>query len=190
MGLQGIDDIYADYHALEAESYTGNLMTNVFGGGTIDTERCFLTGYTQLKDYRRPVNSYVWYLREQGYTANGSHPCLRTFYNRYNVNRYLGFEDYLFTEGYYEKYGYPVTYDEEFFPDMLKFFKDDVADGKNVFSFNVTYQGHGPVQHRQARLGRSGLGRRRFRVQLLCHKQLSRLCKRYYRKAVRAQSRA
>ena len=27
---------------------------------------------------------------------------------------------------------------------MLKFFKDDVADGKNVFSFNVTYQGHGP----------------------------------------------
>lgn len=144
VGMQGIDGIYADYHTLEAESYTGNLMTNVFGGGTIDTERCFLTGYTQLKDYRRPVNSYVWYLREQGYTANGSHPCLRTFYNRYNVNRYLGFEDYLFTEGYYEKYGYPVTYDEEFFPDMLKFFKDDVADGKNVFSFNVTYQGHGP----------------------------------------------
>ena len=37
-----------------------------------------------------------------------------------------------------------VTYDEEFSPDMLRFFKDDVADGKDVFSFNVTYQGHGP----------------------------------------------
>ena len=144
VGMQGVDDIYADYHALEAESYTGNLLTNVFGGGTIDTERCFLTGYTQLKDYRRATNSYVWYLRQQGYTTGGSHPCLRTFYNRYNVNTYLGFENYLFTEEYYEKFGYPVTYDDDFFPEMLRLFKDDVASGKDAFSFNVSYQGHGP----------------------------------------------
>lgn len=144
VGMQGVDDIYADYHALEAESYTGNLLTNVFGGGTIDTERCFLTGYTQLKDYRRATNSYVWYLRQQGYTTDGSHPCLRTFYNRYNVNTYLGFENYLFTEEYYEKFGYPVTYDDDFFPEMLRLFKDDVASGKDAFSFNVSYQGHGP----------------------------------------------
>ena len=144
VGMQGVDDIYADYHALEAESYTGNLLTNVFGGGTIDTERCFLTGYTQLKDYRRATNSYVWYLRQQGYTTGGSHPCLRTFYNRYNVNTYLGFENYLFTEEYYEKFGYPVTYDDDLFPEMLRLFKDDVASGKDAFSFNVSYQGHGP----------------------------------------------
>lgn len=143
-GLEGVEDVYADYHALEDESYTGELVTNIFAGGTTNTERCFLTGYTTLKDYRSSVNSYVWYLRSQGYTANGSHPCLRTFYNRYNVNTYLGFEDYLFTEGYYEKYGYPVTYDDDFFPEMLRLFKEDVASGKNVFSFNVTYQGHGP----------------------------------------------
>lgn len=143
-GLEGVDDIYADYHELENESYTGNLITNVFCGGTIDTERCFLTGYTQLKDYRAPANSYVWYLRQQGYTANGSHPCMRTFYNRYNVNSYLGFEDYFFTEGHYDKYNDFFTYDDEFFPEMLQLFKDDVASGKNVFSFNVSYQGHGP----------------------------------------------
>lgn len=144
VGLDGIDGIYTDYHALEDESYTGTLMTNVFAGGTIDTERCFLTGYTQLKDYRSPVNSYVWYLREQGYTTDGSHPCLRTFYNRYNVNGYLGFEDYLFTEEHYDKYDSYATCDDEFFPEMLRLFKEDVASGKNVFSFNVSYQGHGP----------------------------------------------
>ncbi len=144
VGLEGVEDIYAAYHALEAESYTGNLLTNVFAGGTIDTERCFLTGFSELKDYRSSVNSYVWYLREQGYTANGSHPCLRTFYNRYNVNTYLGFEDYLYTEGYYEKYGYPTSTDDELFPEMLKLFKSDIASGKDVFSFNVSYQGHGP----------------------------------------------
>ncbi len=143
-GLEGIEDVYADYHALEAESYTGNLLTNVFAGGTIDTERCFLTGFTELKDYRSTTNSYVWYLREQGYTANGSHPCLRTFYNRYNVNGYLGFEDYLYTEEYYEKYGYPTSPDDDLFPEMLSLFKSDIASGKDVFSFNVSYQGHGP----------------------------------------------
>lgn len=143
-GLEGAEDVYAGYHALEAESYTGNLLVNVFAGGTVDTERCFLTGFTELKDYRSSVNSYVWYLREQGYTTNGSHPCLRSFYNRYNINGYLGFEDYLFTEGYYEKYGYPVTYDDDFFPEMLELFRQDIASGENVFSFNVSYQGHGP----------------------------------------------
>lgn len=144
LGLEGIEDIYAPYHELERESYAGDLVTNIFGGGTIDTERCFLTGYTQLKDYRQNTNSYVWYLREQGYTANGSHPCLRGFYNRYNVNRYLGFEDYLFTEQYYEKYSYPFALDNNLFPEILAHFKSDVASGKDVFSFNVTYQGHGP----------------------------------------------
>ena len=39
--ITGLSDrVYADYHALEAESYTGNLITNIFAGGTVDTERC------------------------------------------------------------------------------------------------------------------------------------------------------
>lgn len=144
LGLDGFADVYADYHELEKESYTGELVTNVFGGGTVDTERCFLTGYTQLKDYRHSTNSYVWYLRGQGYTANGSHPCLRTYYNRYNVNEYLGFENYFYTDGYYEMYDYPFSMDYALFPEMLRLFKEDVSSGKDVFSFNVTYQGHGP----------------------------------------------
>ena len=74
LGLDELEYIYADYHALEDESYTGDLITNIFAGGTVDTERCFLTGYTRLRDYRQNTNSYVWYLRQQGYTVNGSHP--------------------------------------------------------------------------------------------------------------------
>ncbi len=153
VGLQGVEDIYADYHALEAESYTGSLLTNVFGGGTVDTERCFLTGYSTLKDYYGAVNSYVWYLRGQGYTTNGSHPCMRTFYNRYNINGYLGFKEYLFTEEHYEKFDYPATYDDDFFPEMLRLFKSDVASGKDVFSFNVSYQGHGPYNTEELEWG-------------------------------------
>lgn len=144
LGLDELEYIYADYHALEDESYTGDLITNVFGGGTVNTERCFLTGYTDLKDYRQNTNSYVWYLRQQGYTANGSHPCCRSFYNRFNVNSYLGFEDYLYTEGYYDKYSTSVSFDNVLFHEMLRLFTEDVSSGKPVFSFNVSYQGHGP----------------------------------------------
>ena len=32
-------DVYAVWHQLEEEGYSGNLVTNIFGGGTIDTER-------------------------------------------------------------------------------------------------------------------------------------------------------
>ena len=44
-GIEGLDTSgYELYHQMEAESYTGELVTNIFAGGTIDTERCVLTG--------------------------------------------------------------------------------------------------------------------------------------------------
>ncbi len=146
LGIEGIsDDVYKLYHKLEKESYTGELVTNVFGGGTVDTERCFITGFPTLKYFRSDATSYAWYLRNQGYMTTGSHPCYRAFYNRYNINRYLGFEDYRFLEGYYESLtDSGAVMDDGLFPEILKLYREDVSSGKPVFSFNVTYQGHGP----------------------------------------------
>lgn len=144
LGIDGIDEIYADYHKLEAESYTGSLVTNILGGGTINTERGFLTGYADYRDYRKNTNSYVWYLRQQGYTANGIHPCYRSFYNRLNTNQYLGFENYLYYEDFYEKFGDVFLPDSVLFPTVLEQFRQDIEAGDPVFSFNVSYQGHGP----------------------------------------------
>ena len=93
---------YEIYHALEAESYTGDLVTNIFGGGTINTERCFLTGNYQLHNFRGNANSYAWSLRDQGYSVEGSHPYHKWYYNRENVNGYMGFERYRVLEGDYE----------------------------------------------------------------------------------------
>ena len=93
---------YDLYHQLEAESYTGDLLTNIFAGGTVDSERCFLTGNYQLKNFRAPANSHLWYLRDQGYTVEGSHPYYQWFYNRQNINQYLGFERFRYLEGDYE----------------------------------------------------------------------------------------
>jgi len=140
-------DPYADLHALEAESYHGQLVTNIFGGETVNTERAFLTGYLDPSDtFRAPVNSFVWYLRGQGYACVGDHPGYGWFYNRMNVNTYLGFEQYHFYEDRYRtlagKGG--ITRDADFLPTIVQDYRAAREDGRNVFSFNVSYQNHGP----------------------------------------------
>lgn len=78
LGVDGIDqNVYKAYHDLIDECYHGRLVTNIFAGGTIDTERAFLTGYSTLGNFRHDTNSYVRYLESQNYYADGSHPCYR-----------------------------------------------------------------------------------------------------------------
>ncbi len=147
LGVEGISpDVYAKYHALEAEGYSGSLVTNIFAGGTVDTERCFLTGFSSLPTFRGKTNSYPWYFRSQGYRVEGSHPCYDWFYNRRNINQNLGFEDYYYIENYFG----PLTGDQPgtdavLFPQILRFY-DAHRESSDApyFSFNVTYQGHGP----------------------------------------------
>lgn len=136
-------DPYADFHALQEESYTGTLVTNIFAGGTIDTERCVLTGYNSLTNFRRTGWSYARYFADQGYTVNGAHAGYEAFYNRINVNANLGIEDYRFIEGYYDSLFGGIPTDAQLLPDIAEYCKNQMADGP-VFSFNVTYQNHGP----------------------------------------------
>lgn len=145
IGFTGIsDDVYAQYHQLEKESYTGNLITNIFAGGTIDTERCFLTGYYSLDNFRRDTGSYVRFLKEQGYYAEGSHSCYDWFYNRKNINTYLGFDQYWFWENRYSDLtGGEIAMDDILLPDILHLYQSR-DPSTPYFSFSVTYQGHGP----------------------------------------------
>lgn len=144
--IEGLDcSGYDLYHQLEAESYHGDLVTNIFAGGTIDSERCFLTGEYKVRNYRSNTNSYVWYLREQGYTVEGSHPYYQWFYNRQNINGYLGFENYRFLEEDYENL--TQTYlpeDSILLPEIYNDFVANKETGKPYFSFNVNIQSHGP----------------------------------------------
>lgn len=146
LGIEGIDSsVYAAYHQIERESVSGTLITNVFGGGTINTEQAFLTGYYQLGDYRKNADSYVWYLRSQGYTTLGAHSCYAWFYNRRNVMSYLGFENYYFLENHFEELtGGGIGYDDVMLPEALRLYREAAEESDAVFSFNITYQGHGP----------------------------------------------
>lgn len=137
-------DPYAAYHQLKSESYFGKLMTNVFAGGTINTERCVMTGFSELTNFRRQSWSYARYFADQGYSVTGSHGGYQAFYNRANVNRNLGFEEYYFVENYYNKFGDDVTMDWAFLPEITQLCLQQIQQGEKVFSFNVTYQNHGP----------------------------------------------
>lgn len=147
VGITGIDEsVYSDYRKIRDENFHGTLVTNIFAGGTIDSERAFLTGYQKLYDYRKPVNSYVHYLNSQGYYTDGSHPSQDWFYNRKNVNKYLGFSEYRFSENYFlSKYGENMRLDSVAFPEIFAGFENAKNNGNlPYFSFHVTYQGHGP----------------------------------------------
>ncbi len=147
MGFQDLDPgTYEIWNALEEESYTGNLISNVIGGGTINTERTVLTGSFTEMQYREPAWSYAWYLREQGYRTIVNHPNTGYFYSRIRVNSNLGFEEFWNTENQFaEVETLPDTRRSDFllFPEILRQYREAVQNGNIIFSFNVTMQGHG-----------------------------------------------
>ncbi len=145
--LSFAQDPYEPWHQLMQESYTGTLVTNIFAGGTVNTERAFLTGYLNPTDnYRAPVNSFVWYFRSQGYTCQGDHPGYDWFYNRQNINRYLGFETYRFYEDTYQSYATDtaIARDSAFLQGIIEDYEAAKQDGKPIFNYSLTYQNHGP----------------------------------------------
>jgi len=137
-GLEYEVEVYEGLKKVQAESVSGNLVDNVFGGGTIDTERAFLTGYTHSEDYRKNTNSYVWYLRDQGYYTEGFHAGDGWFYNRQNVNKYLGIENYYFLESFPDS----AREDSYFFPKIIEMFENR-DENVPYFSYSLTYQNHG-----------------------------------------------
>ena len=146
--LHFVRDVYGKYRELEAMGYAGTLMTDVFAGDTRVSEREFLTGlpYARIDKFVAPSNSYVWYFRENGYHTTGSHPCYAWFYNRKNINKNLGFAEYLFSENYFaERTWNDITYDAAYFPMLYELYESRDRSAP-YFSYNITYQGHGPYE--------------------------------------------
>ena len=148
--LGGIDleRAYSVYHQIEAESISGNMLNNVFSAGTVQTEQAVMTGYLNYWETRSRTNSYPWYFRSQGYTVEGSHPADSWFYNRKNTNRSLGIPTSYFLDNWYIKF-YPngaiAGEDKVMMPELYRLWAENRdTNGAPYYSFNVTYQGHGP----------------------------------------------
>ena len=146
---ESVQQVYAPWHELEEQSVSGRLLTNIFAGGTVDSEWGFLTGYSNHSDFIKNTDSYVWYFDRQGYQTFGSHPGFGWFYDRETINQYLGFQEYWFTENHYGDLVDPVgaqwNSDHILMEELLKQLEERTQQGP-CFSFSVSYQNHGPYE--------------------------------------------
>lgn len=131
-------DVYGPLHKIQEESVYGSLIVNTFGGGTINTERSFLTGYTELEDFSKPTNSYLTYLNDQGYYTEGIHVGDGWYYDRNIVNPNLGFKHYYFLEDFADS----NRTDDYFFSKVISLFETRNTDIP-YFSYSLSYQNHG-----------------------------------------------
>lgn len=150
--IQFTADPYAEFHALQSESYHGTLVADIIGGGTVNSERSFLTGniYPHPR-YRTPASSFVRYFKANGYRTDGAHPGFDWFYSRNTINERLGFDRYLFMENYFNDLTDEThAMDDVFFPAMAQLYDEQTAaDDTPYFSFSVSYQNHSPYDDLQ-----------------------------------------
>ena len=147
-GVPAIQRVYEPLHELEERSVSGRLLTNIFAGGTVDTEWGFLTGYSEHEEFRSATNSFVRYFKSQGYDALYRHPGYSWFYNRSNVNEYLGFDESVFNE---TGFGDLISMNDALYRSdavLVDYLLNDIDSRTEtddpLLLFSVSYQNHGP----------------------------------------------
>lgn len=133
---------------------SGHVFSPEFGGMTANVEFEALTGFSNAflpygsipyQQYvRRPVPSLATFFRSEGYSAVAVHPFQEWFWNRREVYKHFGFEEFRSEETLppMEKRG-AFASDEALTNEIIQ--TVDAAE-KPQFLFAVTLQGHGPYE--------------------------------------------
>lgn len=133
---------------------SGNVFSPEFGGMTANVEFEALTGFSNAflpygsipyQQYiRRPVPSLASFFRGEGYSAIAMHPFQEWFWNRKEVYRNFGFEEFRSEETLppMEKRGNFAS--DDALMDQIMVAADDARNP--LFLFAVTLQGHGPYE--------------------------------------------
>ena len=144
----------ADPMPVMREHASGNSFSPEFGGMTANVEFEALTGFSNAflpygsipyQQYvRRPLPSLATFFRAEGYAARAIHPYQSWFWNRSEVYKAFGFEDFLSEENL------PALDKRGFFASDDALFKEIMRQGDGMdrpfFFFSVTLQGHGPYE--------------------------------------------
>lgn len=139
-------DVYGKFNEIKKNSISGNLYVDIFGGGTIVTERQYITGYSVLPNFRKETYSYAKYFKEQGYVTEAMHPIYGAFYNRNTANLNMGFDNYWNYENKFSKLYSSFATDKLFYESIKENLIKTNKEGNKYFNFSVTYQNHGPYQ--------------------------------------------
>lgn len=148
-----------NFNRIKGNSYSGRIVTDVFGGGTANTEFSFLTGHSMpiMPELSSPYSFYIRkdtfslarVLEEAGYASIAFHPGESWFYNRSNVYRFFGFDEIYFKKDMDQNkvevnHGYVSDRSTAEF--ALDMFRKHLAEkpGKPLFEFVVNIENHGP----------------------------------------------
>ncbi|MFM9414451.1 sulfatase-like hydrolase/transferase [Peptococcus simiae] len=135
---------YDPLHALQDRCISGEMISDVYGGGTINIETGVLTGLYKRHNYiNRPGPSNVRYFLENGYTTVAMHPNDGYFYSRFDRNPNLGFQNFLYTQNHFKNNLSEYMPDSVLMPDIKAQLDRYKAQGP-TFLYAATMQGHGP----------------------------------------------
>ncbi len=138
------NEVYKKLHDIEKESINGSIIVDIFGGGTVVTERNYITGYKDLPTFRKKTYSYASYFKEQGYVTEAMHPIYGSFYNRNTANINMGFDNYWNYENKFSEITPSFITDYYLFDYIIEGLETANKNNKPYFNFSVTYQNHGP----------------------------------------------
>lgn len=95
-------------------------------------------------------------LKNEGYATKSMHPFTGKFYNRLNTNQFLGFDEFLYSENFFDDYF--VNKEADYFPDRILFplVLEDYRNrdkSKRYFNSVVTMQNHTPYSPEDKGIG-------------------------------------
>ncbi len=150
------EELFPTYRNLQKTSLTGELLTNVYNGGTVNSEFEAITGFSvaylpsEYMPYQRcmrpdfySINSF---LKSNGYDSLAIHPFEKTNYNRSTAYEYLGFEKTLWEDDFDENADRMRGYisDHALTEKIIEEYKNHKKESNSPwFNLSVSMQNHG-----------------------------------------------
>ncbi|HGP0301950.1 TPA: LTA synthase family protein [Enterococcus faecium] len=167
-GVEVSGEPLADYYEVADQTYSGNMLSQNYGGGTANIEFEALTGfsmalfnaqlttpYTMLVPKMDQLPSIISALNAQSYQTTAIHPYNTSMYKREDVYQTLGFDQFISerTMTYTDTIeNNPYISDESAYKEVMTLLKEEKAP---QFIHLVTMQTHMPYNGKYDRLGYS-----------------------------------
>ena len=167
-GVEVSGEPLADYYEVADQTYSGNMLSQNYGGGTANIEFEALTGfsmalfnaqlttpYPMLVPKMDQLPSIVSALNAQSYQTTAIHPYNTSMYKREDVYQTLGFDQFISerTMTYTDTIeNNPYISDESAYKEVMTLLKEEKAP---QFIHLVTMQTHMPYNGKYDRLGYS-----------------------------------
>ncbi|WP_425456150.1 LTA synthase family protein [Bacillus yapensis] len=140
------------FHEIAKEHTSGYVSVPVFGGSTVNTEFEALTGMSTqflppgvipyLTYVKKPLPALPNILRSYGYETTAIHSYHNWFYQRTNVLKYLGFDQFIPLEFMGNPTYGPIFMKDKTIVDEILQKLDSESDSNFIFA--ITTQNHGP----------------------------------------------